>query len=149
MRKEKLVIILIIMIVSWIGCQYKNYHVNEYEVKKEGDKIDKNVKIKYFLENSRGELEIKFDQKEIPFKFLIYPDVQTYQGRFSLSGQLGEGSVSVILLSSNGEVIEKFSYSNGKIVGKEHFDLYYGEYILQIEFYAAKSGNLKFKFDSL
>lgn len=142
-----LVLLLLGIILS--GCQQRQYIVEEYQTKTIEDNFDKNVKTKYFIGEGKGELEFEFEEKEIPFEVELFCDTQTYVGNYKLSGTLGEGNISVLLLTANRDEVEKFTYMNGKLREKEHFDLYGGRYFLRIEFDDAKRGQFKIKFDSL
>lgn len=142
-----LVLLLLGIILS--ACQQKQYIIEEYQTKIIENNSDKNVKTEYFIEEGKGELKFEFEEKEIPFEVEIFCDTQTYLGNYKLSGTLGEGNISVLLLTANRDEIEKFTYRSGKLKQKEHFDLYGGRYFLRIQFENAKRGKFKIKFDSL
>lgn len=114
------------------GCHQK--YINEvYKNRNYQGKSDENVSIRYFLNTNKGEAKIGFDRKEIPLQFPLVCDPQTSSGCYSLSGNLIAGSITVVLLSSDGKnQYECFTYHSGVIKAKQHFDLYGGNYLLKV-----------------
>lgn len=150
MRRGKMSFIILIVLLFCLisGCQHK--YINEvYKTKYLNNKLDENVSIRYFFNNDKGEVDIEFEKKEIPLQFQLVCDPQTSSGSYSLTGDLNGGSITVVLLSSDGkEQYERFTYNSGVIKTKQYFDLYGGNYLLKIEFNKAVKGKLKFKFQT-
>jgi len=147
-RGKWCVVIVLIFAFMLSGCHYNRQYIQEkYETKAVQDKIDKNVMLKWRMTATKGDMRVKFAEKEIPFEIEITPETYTYQGSIDFSGTLHEGSISVLLLSDSREQeYQRFTYKSGKIKDKQHFDLYGGKYILRLEFNGAKDGNLQLTF---
>lgn len=148
-KVKSYLLVLLFLSIILSGCQQKQYIIEKYKTKTIGNNFDKNVRIEYFVEEGKGELKFEFEEKEIPFEVELFCDTQTYLGNYTLSGRLGEGKISVLLLTANRDEIEKFTYISGKLKQEEHFDLYGGHYFLRIHFESTKSGKFEIKFNSL
>jgi hypothetical protein len=116
-----------------------------YETKVVGTRIDKRVNMKYFNEKQKGQIDIEFDEKSIPFEFKLVGETQTYGGTYEMSGSFEEGEILLLFMSLDGKELWKDTFKSGVIKKKQLFDAYWGEYILRMEFNNAKKGNLEFK----
>lgn len=146
MYKIKIYMLLLILSLLLTGChQIHKFTIEEYETKIEGNRIDKNVTMKYFNKQQEGQLEIEFEEKSIPFEFKLIGETQTFGGTYRLSGSFEEGEIAVMLLLPDGTVDWKNVFKPGKLKVEKTFDAYSGDYILRIEFNNAKKGKLMFE----
>lgn len=144
------ILILSMTCLMLAGCQRaeetENYDVVKYETKTYQGMSDKDVELKYHMEKNKGSLELRFSKKAIPFEIQLNTEAPTYEGGLNISGYLDKGKVKIVVLSSTRYILWEEVFSSGKLQAKPRFEMYSGEYILRLEFFEAKDGNIKIKF---
>jgi hypothetical protein len=147
------IIILVVLVIVFNGCrpsnEGKNYQIEKYESKIVENMVDKNVKIKHLIKKGNGEIEIEFDEKEIPFEMRVTCSIGTYEGALNVRGSLEDGEIAIMLLTGDSQTVWEKTFNSKRFATEERFDIYSGEYIFRIGFNDVRKGKVKVKFSTL
>jgi hypothetical protein len=138
-------LILTTVLLFLLGCN--NTIIAKYNYKERDGLVDKKVEIRQIKDRTKGQIDIVFSKKQIPFEISIDISKFAYAGIMEVNGSLETGNIKIKLVTMDNEEVRSINCSTGKIKEKtDRFDLYGGLHKLIFEFNDAKEGTIKLNY---